>query len=65
MLYLKFNIIKISVYLTRISLRKFTTKINYYKILNIDPDSKPDKIKTSYYSLAKLYHPDSKVDKIV
>ena len=32
--------------------------VNYYKILEISPESTSDEIKTQYKSLAQQYHPD-------
>lgn len=35
---------------------------DYYKILNVDPISKPDDIKMAYRQLSKKYHPDLNPD---
>lgn len=32
--------------------------INHYQRLNVEPDANIDSIKTAYYSMSKLYHPD-------
>ncbi len=34
------------------------TKINHYKVLNIDTNSSPEEIRKSYLILSKVYHPD-------
>lgn len=34
------------------------TKINHYKVLNIDKNSSPEEIRKSYLILSKMYHPD-------
>lgn len=43
-------------------LAQFFTRLanatNYYEILNVDPGATVEEIKLSYYSLARLYHPD-------
>ena len=40
-------------------LKSFCSK-NFYKVLQVSQNAKPDEIKNSYYNLAKLYHPDNK-----
>lgn len=32
--------------------------LDYYQVLEIKPDAKPDEIRKAYFRLAKMYHPD-------
>lgn len=34
------------------------TKINHYRVLNIDKNSSPEEIRKSYLILSRMYHPD-------
>ncbi|CAD8070772.1 unnamed protein product [Paramecium sonneborni] len=43
---------------------KFNPNKNYYQILNLTNKSSQEEIKTAYYTLAKLYHPDKNPDQI-
>ena len=45
-------------------LRKFafSTKKDYYKILDITKDADNEEIKNAYIKLAKLFHPDVRTD---
>ncbi|CAD8170325.1 unnamed protein product [Paramecium octaurelia] len=43
---------------------KFNPNKNYYQILNLTNKSTQEEIKTAYYTLAKLYHPDKNPDQI-
>lgn len=43
---------------TAIKTTPFTQGITHYQRLNVDPEAKLSDIKTAYYSLSKLYHPD-------
>jgi DnaJ-class molecular chaperone len=42
---------------------KFNSKIDYYKILEVDSKASQDDIKKKFYSMAKKYHPDSQETK--
>lgn len=35
--------------------------VNYYKILEVDPEASPEVIEKAYKALAKKYHPDRHV----
>lgn len=37
-------------------------QLNYYRILNLEPDSSLETIKEKYYELAKMFHPDTNTD---
>jgi molecular chaperone DnaJ len=40
-------------------LKSFCTK-DYYKVLQVCQNAKPEEIKNAYYNLAKKYHPDNR-----
>ncbi|OMJ71872.1 hypothetical protein SteCoe_29817 [Stentor coeruleus] len=43
---------------SRLIIRSFSSKVNYYEILGILPSAKPEEVKFAYKKLAKELHPD-------
>lgn len=44
-------------------MRLFSTKRTFYEILQVSTDSNLKEIKSQYYKLCKLFHPDTKIKK--
>ena len=47
----------------RLIMRLFSTKRTFYEILKVSNDSNLKEIKSQYYKLCKLFHPDTKTKK--